>query len=98
VDQNDNLIADDQSGNGSIDVIAPPYTSAKVLVGGLPVPTRVSLNKAEDLIFSANAGSYKGPPSVTIYAYPSGSLVKTLGSSKGITAAGGVAVSPNAVF
>jgi hypothetical protein len=92
VDKNENLIADDEKGN--IDVIAPPYSSATVLVSGLDEPDRASLNKRENLLFNANYGS----GTVTVYKYPSGKLLKTLGSSNGISAAAGVAESPSATF
>ncbi|MGA8534940.1 MAG: hypothetical protein WB615_12605 [Candidatus Tumulicola sp.] len=84
IDVNGNLIADDQA--GFIDVIAPPYSSASPLVSGLSDPFHDSLNKKENLLFNANSGS----ATVTVYSYPSGKLVTTLGSSNGITAAEGV--------
>jgi hypothetical protein len=92
LDKNGNLIADDQS--GSIDVVAPPYSSAKVLVSGLGDPFHDSLNLKENLLFNANSGT----SNVTVYNYPAGTLVTTLGSGNGITAAEGVGESPNAVF
>ncbi|MGC1381863.1 MAG: hypothetical protein WA814_12675 [Candidatus Baltobacteraceae bacterium] len=92
LDKHGNLIADDQE--GTIDVIAPPYGSATVLVSGLSGPFHCSLNKKEALLFNANAAA----GTVTVYKYPSGSLVTTLGSGNGITGAAGVSDSPNAVF
>jgi hypothetical protein len=92
LDKNGNLVAEDQA--GSIDVIAPPYSSATPLVTGVNGPFHDSLNRKEDLLFSANTGSN----TVTVYRYPSGSLVTTLGSGNGITTAQGVADSPNATF
>jgi hypothetical protein len=92
IDANDTLIADDQS--GSIDLIAPPYSSATILISGLSDPFHVSLNKPEKLLFNANNGN----ATVTIYSYPSGSLVTTLGSANGLDGAEGVSDSPNAVF
>jgi len=92
IDARGNLIADDQS--GSIDLIAPPYATGKLLIGGLNDPFHCSLNRSEDLLFSADHGS----KTVTIYEYPSGKLVKTLDKNNGIYAAEGVAVSPDAVF
>lgn len=92
LDRNGNLIADDQEGN--VDVIAPPYSAAKVLESGLSDPFHCSLNKDETLLFSANAGS----ATVTVYSYPSGSLVTTIDSSNGIDAAAGVGDSPEAIF
>jgi serine/threonine-protein kinase len=92
LDKNGNLIADDQ--RGSIDVIAPPYSSATVLVNGLSGPLHCSLNQKENLLFNANDGS----STVTVYTYPSGSLVTTIGTSNGIDYAFGVGESPDAVF
>jgi hypothetical protein len=92
LDKNANLIAEDAA--GSIDVIAPPYNSATKLVTGVNGPFHNALNRKEDLLFSANTGSN----TVTVYRYPSGSLVTTLGASNGITTAQGVAESPNATF
>jgi hypothetical protein len=92
LDKNDNLVAEDQA--GSIDVIAPPYTSATPIVTDVNGPFRDSLNRKEDLLFSANTGSN----TVTVYRYPSGELLETLGASNGIATPLGVAESPNATF
>jgi hypothetical protein len=92
LDKNDNLVAEDQA--GSIDVIAPPYASATPIVTDVNGPFRDSLNRKEDLLFSANTGSN----TVTVYRYPSGELLETLGASNGITTPLGVAESPNATF
>ncbi|HEY1656377.1 MAG TPA: hypothetical protein VGF86_14835 [Candidatus Tumulicola sp.] len=92
LDKNANLIADDQ--NGSIDLIAPPYSSATPLVTGLSDPFHVALNKSEKLLFNANNGN----GTVTVYDYPSGALVTTLGTANGLDGAEGVSDSPNAVF
>lgn len=92
IDRSGNLIADDQE--GSIDVIKPPYTTATQLVTGLSDPFHCSLNAAENLLFNANSGS----ASVTVYSYPSGSLLHTITTSDGIDGAEGVGESPNAVF
>jgi hypothetical protein len=91
LDKNDNLIADDDN---SIVVIAPPYTTATPIVNSVSGPFRESLNRAESLLFSANTGSN----TVTVYRYPSGQLLDTLGASNGITSPLGVAESPNASF
>jgi hypothetical protein len=96
IDKNGNLIAVDQT--GSIDIIVPPYSSAIVLVSEPGRPFHVSLNKAENLIFTANL-NYPGLTSVTIYSYPPGSLVKTIiGRENGFDDAVGIVDSPNAVF
>ena len=92
IDKNGNLIADDQ--DGSIDLIKPPYSTAQVLVSGLSDPFHCSLNAAETLLFNANDGS----TTVTVYSYPSMSLVRTLTTSDGLDGAEGVGESPNAVF
>jgi hypothetical protein len=88
IDKKGNLIADDQAGD--ILVIAPPYSSATVLVSGLSDPFHCSLNEKENLLFNANSGS----GDVTVYSYPSGSLAQTVNTG----AAEGVGESPNAVF
>jgi ethanolamine utilization protein EutQ (cupin superfamily) len=92
IDAKGNLIVDDQE--GFIDLIKPPYTSATVLVSGLQDPFHDSLNKAENLLFNADSGS----GTVTVYSYPSMTLVHTVTSSDGIDGAEGVGESPNAVF
>lgn len=92
LDNHSNLIADDQAGN--IDVIAPPYSSVTTLESGLSDPFHVSLNKKETLLFNANAGA----GTVTVYKYPAGTLVTTLGSSNGLSGAAGVSDSPDSVF
>jgi hypothetical protein len=92
LDKNSNLIADDQT--GSIDLIKPPYNSATVLVSGLSDPFHCALNAAETLLFNANSGT----PSVTVYSYPSMTLLHTITTSDGIDAAEGVGESPDAVF
>jgi len=92
LDKKSNLIADDQG--GSIDLIKPPYASAKILVSGLSDPFHASLDAKEDLLFNANAAS----STVTIYTYPAMKLRKTIKTSDGINATEGVAESPNAIF
>jgi hypothetical protein len=89
IDKKGNLIADDQE--GSIDVIAPPYTTAAPLVSGLSDPFHVALSKNQKLLFNANADS----GTVTIYKYPAGTLTTTLGTSNGLDGAEGVADSPS---
>ncbi|HEY6326297.1 MAG TPA: hypothetical protein VIW73_07295 [Candidatus Cybelea sp.] len=91
LDKKDNLIADDQA--GSIDIIAPPYAKAKLLVGGLYDPFRLALNKDETRLFSADFGT----ASVTIYSYPDADLLETV-SGGSIKTVEGVAISPDAVF
>jgi hypothetical protein len=97
IDKKGNLIADDRVEpylGGSIDVIAPPYTTATPLATRLHDPLQAALNKRENLLFNAN----NGDGTVTVYSYPAGTLLKTLGPSNGITAAEGVGESPNAMF
>lgn len=88
LDKKGDLIADDQQGD--ILLIAPPYSSATVLVSGLSDPFHCSLNKKENLLFNANSGS----GTITVYSYPSGSLVETVNVGE----TEGVGESPNAVF
>lgn len=92
IDKSGNLIADDQT--GSIALIAPPYASAKTLVSGLSDPFHDSLTKKEALLLNANSGT----TTVTVYKYPSGTLLTTLGASNGLKSVEGVAFSPDAVF
>jgi hypothetical protein len=92
LDKKSNLIAVDQT--GSVDVIAPPYSTAKPLVSGLSGPKDASLNQKENLLFVSEVNS-----GVTVLKYPSGSLVTTIdASSHGLGYVEGVAESPNAVF
>jgi hypothetical protein len=93
IDKKGNLLADDQE--GSIDVIAPPYTTATPLVSGLQDPFHVALSKNGKLLFNANAGD---PSTATIYSYPAGKLLDTIGSSNGLDGAEGIVDSPNAVY
>ncbi len=97
LDKRGNLITDDIL-SGDIDVIAPPYSTVNILASGLTNPFHCSLNKKEDLLFNANVGYGSIPPSVTIYRYPSGKLLRTLGSKEGVVNAYGVADSPDAAF
>lgn len=89
LDPSGNIIADDQQ--GSIDIIPPPYTSATILVSDLDGPLRPSLSADGKTLFNANAIG----GTVTIYKYPSGTLMRTLDSSDGVDGALGVADSPN---
>jgi hypothetical protein len=92
LDKKGDLIADDQE--GSIDVIAPPYTTATPLVSGLSDPFHAGLSQNNKVLFNANSGS----TTVTIYAYPGGTLTNTLDSSNGLDGASGVSDSPNAAY
>jgi sugar lactone lactonase YvrE len=89
LDKQRDIIADDQ--RGTIVRIPPPYTMGTGIVNGLFDPFRVALSKDEKILFSANSGS----GTVTIYAYPSGTLTKTLGSADGLDGADGVSQNPN---
>lgn len=93
LDSKRDLIADDQ--DGRIDVFPPPYRSGRSIAFELSLPFHCSLNKAETLLFNANAG---GNGSVTVYQYPSGKLLKTLADGDGIRSPVGVAFSPDAAF
>jgi hypothetical protein len=100
IDRKGNLITGVQGYNyGAIDVIAPPYKTAKMLVPGNWVHG-LSLNRSENLLFSANGLFAQGSQyrNVTIFKYPSGKLVQTLGASDGVTQPIGVAVAPDATF
>jgi hypothetical protein len=99
IDNKGNLIADDQEvatyQPGSIDIIAPPYYQTSVpLIQGLGDPYHVALNKQQTRLFSANVNA----GTVTVYSYPAGALLETLGPAQGLTTPYGVSDSPNAVF
>jgi hypothetical protein len=89
LDKQRDIIADDQ--RGAIFRIPPPYTTVSGIVSGLFDPFRVALSKDEKTLFSANSGS----GTVTIYAYPSGTLMRTLGPADGLDGADGVSQNPN---
>lgn len=89
LDRDHNLIATDSV--NSVYRIKPPYKTAKVLIGNLGYPATLSLNKAETLLFSANADSR----TVTVYKYPSATQIKTLRMPTGSI---GVAADPDAAF
>jgi DNA-binding beta-propeller fold protein YncE len=89
LDKKNDLILADQGGR--IYKSRPPYTTDTLLVSGLFDPFRVALSKDEKLLFSANSGS----GTVTIYSYPSDTLIRTLDSSDGLDGADGVSDSPN---
>ena len=89
LDKQRDIIADDQ--RGAIFRIPPPYTTVSGIVSGLFDPFRVALSKDEKTLFSANSGS----GTVTIYAYPSGTLTRTLGPADGLDGADGVSQNPN---
>ncbi len=99
LDGKGNLISDQQGLTqphkpGTIAVIAPPYKKVTTFVTGLGIPFRLALNREQTLLFDVDTFNEK----VSIYQYPSGKLVKTLGVADGVTNPGGVAISPNAVF
>ena len=83
VDKQGNLLATDPDRfGGTIDVIAPPYTSItrKISAGG-PWPASVSLNKA-------NTRLYVGDSSlnvVHVLNYSTEAILTTLGSAEGLT-------------
>ncbi len=97
IDKKGVLVADDQ--NGSVDLIAPPYSTATPFATGLLDPFHLALNKAETRLFSANSDAFGSTVgTVTVYAYPSGTLLRTITEADGIDGAYGVGESPNAVF
>ncbi len=86
IDAKGNLIADDQGAApyepGSIDVIAPPYYQTSVpLIQGIGDPYHVALNKQQNRLFSANVSA----GTVTIYSYPAGTLLETMGPAQELT-------------
>ncbi len=97
LDKNANLIVADQGvsgqGNGAIDVIAPPYSSATPLRSGLAQPIHLALNKQETLLF-ANSFDFSNP-TVWVMSYPAGTIETTLGTTNGLKFPLGVADSPN---
>ena len=97
LDGKGDLISDQQGAQhkpGTIAVIAPPYKKVTTLVTGLGNPFRLALNREQTLLFNVDTLNEK----VSVYQYPSGKLLKTLGAADGVTNPGGVATSPNAAF
>jgi hypothetical protein len=96
IDKRDNLIAADQGvngkTNGAIDVIAPPYATAKPLVRNLAQPVFLSLNAREDTLYADSF--YFAQPTVWVFDYPSGKLAVTLGAANGLSYPLGVAAAP----
>jgi sugar lactone lactonase YvrE len=97
IDAHGNLIAADQGvqgeSNGAVDIIAPPYSSAKPLISGLDQPVWLSLNRTERLLF-VSSFDFKNP-TVWIFDYPSGKLEMTLGTQNGLQTPIGVAAAPD---
>jgi DNA-binding beta-propeller fold protein YncE len=93
IDKSGNLVAVDQSVGSvaAVDIIPPPYNSISYQIlqnqncGG----AGIALNPRQNKLFVANPGC-----TVSIFTYPGGRLVRTLGPSYGFTSPVGVAVFP----
>jgi hypothetical protein len=100
IDKKRNLIVADQGvagqSNGSIDVVAPPYTTATPVLTGLAQPFHESLDKRESELYVTSFDF--NVPTVWVMSYPSISIKQTLGSSNGLAYPLGAAHSPDAVF
>lgn len=94
IDKHGNLVVCDQEGP-AVDVIAAPYTHITGTLGtGFADPFHVTISKTNKLAFVADIGN----EAVYVLHYPSGSLVKTLGPSIGITDPSAAVDGPNAVY
>lgn len=97
IDAHGNLIAADQGvqgeNNGAVDIIAPPYSSAKRLISGLDQPVWLSLDRTERLLFVSSFDH--NDAKVWIFDYPSGELKTTLGAQNGLKTPLGVAAAPD---
>jgi hypothetical protein len=89
VDKHDNLVVAD-TGAGTVDIIAPPYSSITSAIPGFSMPTNVALNKKQTELFVADHGTGV----VDVLAYPSGAPITVLGASRGVTEPWGVAAFP----
>jgi hypothetical protein len=76
LDKHGNLVICDQVSK-TVDIIAPPYSSVtRTLGSGYTEPFHVTINKKNKQAYVADAGTGE----VTVWTYPRGSLVATLGS------------------
>jgi DNA-binding beta-propeller fold protein YncE len=94
LDKKGNLVVCDQ-GNSVVDVIPPPYTSVSRTIGSeLADPFHVTLSKNNKLAFVTDLSN----DDVEVIDYRTGSVVKTLGASQGLTNPAGAVDGPNAVY
>lgn len=94
LDKNSNIIVCDQTAP-AVDVIKPPYTSVSGTLGsGYSDPFHVTINKANLLVFVADASA----ANVQVLKYPSGTNVVTLGSSNGLSLPYSAVDGPDAVY
>jgi len=91
IDNKNNLVVCDQ-GKGTVDIIAPPYTSITSSIGPFTDPLSLALNSKNTMIYIADVGN----GDVVVASYPSGTTIATLGPSNGLSDPAGVAVSPPA--
>jgi hypothetical protein len=89
LDNHKNLVACDQTA-GAVDIIAPPYGSVTSSITGFADPFHVALNKANTLVFVADAAN----ADVAVDNYPSGTSVTILNGSNGLSLPYGVATTP----
>ena len=75
----------------TIDIINPPYSSVTTTISsGYGDPFHVAFNVSQGLMFVADVAF----ADVQVQAYPSGSLITTLGSAQGLADPAGVASNP----
>jgi hypothetical protein len=81
LDQNDNLIICDQTGD-AVDVIKPPYSSISGTLGsGYSEPFHISLDEKNNEAYITDTGSAH---TIDVVTYPGGTRVATLGASYGV--------------
>ncbi|HLY03324.1 MAG TPA: hypothetical protein VKR56_12625 [Candidatus Cybelea sp.] len=95
LDKHRNLIVCDSSDPGAVEVIEPPYDKVRRKLGShWSSPSRLAIDKDNSLIFVAD----KTADLVAIIDYSTGKLVKSLGSTNGLSKPAGVIDEPNAVY
>ena len=93
VDKQNDLVVCNTSG-GTIDVIAPPYSSVTRTFGSsLAEPVNVTLNRDNKLAFVVD-----WEKDVQVYNFATGALVQTLGTPYGLTNPFSAVDGPNAVY
>jgi hypothetical protein len=94
LDKKGNIVICDVN-DAVVDIVPPPYNSiSRTLGSGLSGPFSVRINKRNDRAYVADDGQ-SGPSEVFVLRYPSGSLIKKLGSKKGVAGTLGAVDSDN---
>ena len=84
LDKSGNLIVADQDAS-SVDIVSPPYHSVSGTLGAdLNEPFHVTINKRNTQAYVV-LGTDTSSPAVDVLSYPSGSTIKTLNSSNGLS-------------